>query len=212
VRSSNSALGFPSAGSSAENGDEHAGNSARRRHPKLQQLPTSTDFTTIYEAWFDVVAQWVRAMGGPAADHQDLAQDVFVVVHQQLHRFDGQNLPGWLYQIARHRVRDFRRLRWIRLFAARAPLSESLPCAALGPEAEALGQERRQILARLLSKLPGSMRDTLVLFEIEGFSGEEIAEIQSIPINTVWGRIHKARKRLSAYSGRLAKAERRLTS
>jgi DNA-directed RNA polymerase specialized sigma24 family protein len=35
-----------------------------------------------------------------------------------------------------------------------------------------------------------------VLFEIEGLSGEDIARLQEVPINTVWARIYKARKRL----------------
>jgi DNA-directed RNA polymerase specialized sigma24 family protein len=33
-----------------------------------------------------------------------------------------------------------------------------------------------------------------VLFEIEGYSGEEIAQIQSLPLKTVWTRLHHARK------------------
>jgi RNA polymerase sigma-70 factor (ECF subfamily) len=37
-------------------------------------------------------------------------------------------------------------------------------------------------------------RTTLVLFEIEGYSGEEIARIQDIPLATVWTRLHHARK------------------
>ena len=45
-----------------------------------------------------------------------------------------------------------------------------------------------------------------MLFEIDGYSGEEIAEIQGVPVNTVWARIHKARKKLKAS---LAKHESR---
>jgi DNA-directed RNA polymerase specialized sigma24 family protein len=35
-----------------------------------------------------------------------------------------------------------------------------------------------------------------VLFEIEGLSGEQIAQLQAVPINTVWARIYKARHKL----------------
>jgi RNA polymerase sigma-70 factor (ECF subfamily) len=38
-------------------------------------------------------------------------------------------------------------------------------------------------------------RTAFVLFEIEGYSGEEIAELEQIPVNTVWTRLHHARKR-----------------
>lgn len=154
------------------------------------------DFAVIYATWFGAVSKWVRALGGPAADQQDLAQDVFLVVHQRLHEFDGHNVAGWLYQIARRRVRDFRRLRWFRLFATRAPLSESLPHVASDPEADLYVTELEACLVRMLAKLPESQRATFLMFEIEGYSGEEIAALQHVPLNTVWGRIHKARKKL----------------
>ena len=38
------------------------------------------------------------------------------------------------------------------------------------------------------------LRTAFVLFEIEGYSGEEIARIQDIPLGTVWTRLHLARK------------------
>ena len=38
------------------------------------------------------------------------------------------------------------------------------------------------------------LRTTFVLFEIEGYSGEEIARIQDVPLGTVWTRLHHARK------------------
>ncbi len=43
------------------------------------------------------------------------------------------------------------------------------------------------------------------LFEIEGYSGEEVAKVQGVPINTVWARIHKARKKLQERASRVDK-------
>jgi RNA polymerase sigma-70 factor, ECF subfamily len=37
-------------------------------------------------------------------------------------------------------------------------------------------------------------RAAFILFEIEGYSGEEIARIHGIPLKTVWTRLHHARK------------------
>ena len=50
------------------------------------------------------------------------------------------------------------------------------------------------MLQTLLAKLAEAQRTTFVLFEIEGLSGEEIARIQEIPVNTVWTRLHHARR------------------
>ncbi len=160
-------------------------------------------FDEIYDAWFDEVAKWIRAMGGPEADRDDLVQDVFVTVHRRLCEFDGRNLAGWLYRITRRKVRDFRRLRWYRLFLGRAPVPEELASVTRGPEKDFSDKEDQAILLRLLDKLPEAQRSAFVLFEIEGCSGEEIAQLCGAPINTVWARIRKARMKLVKELARL---------
>ena len=162
----------------------------------------AVEFEAIYHRFFDEVRRWIRALGGPDADRDDLAQDVFLIVHRCLPAFDGENLPGWLYQITRRRVRDFRQLRWFRLFLTGARADDSLVSPTETPESALRNREDEQTLTRLLSKLPEAQRAAFVLFEIEGYSGEEIARLQSVPINTVWARVHKAREKLALAIGR----------
>jgi len=155
------------------------------------------EFRAVYERWFNDVSRWIRAMGGPEAEREDLVQDVFLVVYRRLPDFDGQNLPGWLYQIARHRVRDFRRLLWVKhAFFGRAPVPESLTSAQASPADSLETSQKRATLERLLDQLNDAERAALVLFEIDGYSGEQIAEIQGVPLNTLWARLYKARKKL----------------
>jgi RNA polymerase sigma-70 factor (ECF subfamily) len=164
------------------------------------------EFETLYEEWFDEVARWIRAMGGPAADREDLVQDVFLVVYRRLPDFDGKNIAGWLYQIARRRVRDFRRLFWVRaLFGSSVPLSENLMKAGPTPAEVLETKERGALLNVMLASLNPDQRAAFVLFEIEGYSGEEIARLQQVPLNTVWARIHKARKKLCSRIDKLEK-------
>jgi RNA polymerase sigma-70 factor (ECF subfamily) len=165
------------------------------------------EFREIYDHWFGPVSRWVRAMGSPQAESEDLVQDVFVVVHRRLPDFDGNNLPGWLYQIARRRVRDFRRLAWVKrtLFGGE-PLLERLSKG--GPSAfDAVEtNEKRALLEQLLTSLNESERAALMLFETDNYTCEQVAELQGVPVSTVWARIHKARKKLKA---QLAKREDR---
>ena len=159
--------------------------------------PTHADFDAIYEQWFHDVTRWVRAMGGPHADQEDLVQDVFLVAHRRLKDFDGANVGGWLYQIARRRVRDHRRLRWVKsVLLLRAPVSDGAPLRGPGPADSFETKEKQRVLERLLEKLNQAERVAIMLFEVEGYSGQEIARIQGVPLNTVWARIHKARKKL----------------
>jgi RNA polymerase sigma-70 factor (ECF subfamily) len=187
--------------------DQDAGSLVRAQAPALRR----PSFEEIYRTYFDEVCRWTRILGGPEAEREDLVQDVFVVVHRRLDEFDGQNVPGWLYQITRRRVRDFRRLRWFRVLLQRTQVEDVVASPAPGPEA-ALGQQQETeklaaFLGHLLSRLPESQRVAFSLFEIEGYSGEEIAKLQNVPINTVWARIHKARVKLAASAARLRRRE-----
>jgi RNA polymerase sigma-70 factor (ECF subfamily) len=161
-------------------------------------------FDEIYEKWFDDVSRWIMALGGTKADLDDLAQDVFVVVYRRLPEFNGDNVPGWLYQIVRRKVSDFRRLFWIRrVLRPGATLGVDLPEPGPTPADVLDTKKKGLLLEELLGKLNPDYRAAFVMFEIQGYSGEEIADIQGVCLNTVWARIHKARKQLKERIGRL---------
>lgn len=157
------------------------------------------DFKAVYDRWVVEVARWIRAMGGPPADRDDLIQEVFVVVHRRLPDFDGENLPGWLYRITAHQVRDFRRRLWVKhIFSRSVPLTESMPAPGPTPVMSVESRQKRDFLDGLLSRMSVPLRTAFVLFEIEGYTAEEIARMQGTRINTVRARILRARKKLSA--------------
>jgi RNA polymerase sigma-70 factor (ECF subfamily) len=166
-------------------------------------------FEALYEQWFDDVSRWVRALGARDADREDLVQDIFMVVHRRLADFDGQNVAGWLYRIAGRKVRDHRRLLWVRqLFGSKSlPLADGMLQTRQSALDELETKQKRELLERLLAKLNADQRAAFVLFEIEGNSGEEIAKLQGVPINTVWARIHKARKKLQDQAERFDKRQ-----
>lgn len=168
-------------------------------------------FEALYDQWFTDVSRWVRALGAREADRDDLVQEVFLVVHRRLPDFDGQNVPGWLYQIARRKVRDHRRLLWVKqLFGTTSqPLGDATLFTDRSPLQELETKQKRELLEELLGKLSADQCAAFTLFEIEGNSGEEIAAIQGVPINTVWARIHKARKKLQEQAQRLEKRQSR---
>jgi len=166
------------------------------------------DFERIYQDWFEEVCRWIRALGGPDADRDDIAQEVFMVVRRRLCAFDGANLAGWLYQITKRQVRDFRRRTWFSHIFTRRRLDEpdTLPHADQNPATALEHKESQRVLYGILDKLRESRRSTFVLFEIEGLSGEEIAQIQGIPINTVWTRLYHARKDFFALAAKQHRA------
>ena len=163
---------------------------------QARSTPVVPGFQEIYEKWFEDVIKWLYALGIPSSDTEDLAQEIFLVVRRGLSRFDGGNLPSWLYRITELTARDHRRRAWFKNLTRRrrdVDLSE-LPHASDGPARAYEHAESRRLFQSLVAKMSEKRRTTFVLFEIEGYSGEEIAQIQDIPLGTVWTRLHHARR------------------
>jgi RNA polymerase sigma-70 factor (ECF subfamily) len=163
------------------------------------------DFQSVYNTWLGDVSRWIHALGGPEADRDDIVQEVFIVVRRRLRDFRGDNVAGWLYRITRRQVRDFRRRVWFKhIFSRRRVVDlERIASRGTGPAAALEEKERLRILHALLERMQDDRRSALILFEIEGLSGEEIARIQDIPLATVWTRLHQARKELLALAQKL---------
>lgn len=157
--------------------------------------PAAEGFVPVYRAYFRDVCRWIAALCGPTADVEDLAQEVFIKIRRRLPKFDGQNLPGWLFVVTRSVVRDHKRLAWFRhLVLGLGGTHEHASSAEALPPATLERKEEQRRLYRLLDRMNRERREAFVLFEIGGYSGDEIASLQGIPVQTVWSRLHRARR------------------
>src|SRR5215510_13559362 len=68
----------------------------------------------IYRRSLKDVCRWAASLGGPAIDADDVAQEVFLVVHRRLAQFQGDDPTPWLYAITLRVVRGMRRRAWVR--------------------------------------------------------------------------------------------------
>jgi RNA polymerase sigma-70 factor (ECF subfamily) len=165
------------------------------------------DVTAVYREHGDFVWRTLQRMGVPAADLDDVLQEVFVVVHRRLASYDGRSKPTtWLYGIclriaSRHRRRAYFR-REVRHEDTREDADLATPERAL----EQVEAARR--LERLLATLAPEKRAVLVMFEIEEKSCQEIAEVSGVPIGTVHSRLHAARADLERAVARERKRAR----
>ncbi len=169
------------------------------------------DLATLYQTWFRPVYRWIRALCGPGIDAEDIAQEVFIVVQRQLGRFDGGNLAGWLYRIVQLQVRDHQQRAWFRNVFSR-PRDVVLD-QIVSPAADQADQlerkEREMYLYELVNQLNPLWRDSFLLFEVAGLTGEEIASLQGIPAATVRTHLSRARKEIVAVMTRLQAREER---
>lgn len=159
---------------------------------------TGLHFEQVYTQSFHQVCRYLRAHGAPDCELEDLAQEVFLVVQRKLPKFDGRNLPGWLYRIAALTVADHRRRAWFRRFFHRQrelPLDQAAPGA--DPSEHLDRRQREERLRSILSCLSEKHRAAFILFEIEGMSGDQIAALLEIPVATVWTRLYHARQKFA---------------
>jgi RNA polymerase sigma-70 factor (ECF subfamily) len=163
------------------------------------------EFEGVYDRFFHDVERWLRAMGAPPAEVEDLAQEVFVVVSRKLGTFDGRNLPGWLYRIASLTARRFRRRPWYKhLFSRRSEIdADTFAWVGSGPAETVERREAQEELSRVLLRMTEKRRTAFILFELEGYSGEEIAAMLEVPVATVWTRLYHARQEFAALADAL---------
>jgi RNA polymerase sigma-70 factor, ECF subfamily len=171
--------------------------------------PSPPDFSAVYHEWFHDVCRWARSLGCPDADIEDVAQEVFVTVQRRLPDFKEGKLSSWLYTITARATRDHRRRAWFRhLLRPRESIEmDRFALSAPGPAERLERLEDRRLLARLLAGLSDKKRTVLLLFEVEGYTGEEIAALQGVPVDTVWTRLHTARRELKAKLLRIQRRE-----
>lgn len=167
--------------------------------------PGALSAEQVYELHADFVWRSLQHLGVRDADLEDLGQEVFVTVHRSLSRFDGRSkLTTWLFGICLHLAQRHRRRGYFRFEFLHAEPPERIDPQT--PEARYAEVEARRKLERLLDQLSPERRVTFVLFELEGMSCEEIAELTAVPLGTVYSRLHLARKLVSAAAARLRRS------
>lgn len=150
-------------------------------------------FRVLYDGHFDFVFRTCRRLGLHEADAEDATQEAFLVASRKLDRFESGKLSTWLYRIAanvvsaRHRSR---RVREALRFLWAEPEEPEAPSPARAYEAREAARNVGQVLARMAPK----KREVFALFELEGLSGEAIAERVGCKIDTVWTRLYHARR------------------
>jgi RNA polymerase sigma-70 factor (ECF subfamily) len=111
--------------------------------------------------------------------------------------FEGRSkLRTWLYGICLRVASDYRRRAHIRRERAVAdPARDLAEPEERAPDAQV---QARAELRALLDELDEDKRAVVVLYEIEGFSMKEVAEILDCPLQTAYSRLHAARDRMMA--------------
>ncbi|MCX6155762.1 MAG: RNA polymerase sigma factor [Candidatus Kapabacteria bacterium] len=137
-------------------------------------------------------SRFARAITGNRDDALDLINDTIVAAFENFEKIRNHYAFGaYIYSIA---LRIYKRKVWrSRIFGVlNQEYEEIIPVR----ESNAETNIDVEILYKALDKLPESQKEAVILFEISGFSLEEIQAIQGGSLSGVKSRLKRARERL----------------
>ena len=132
------------------------------------------------------------------ASPDDLVQDVIVTALQTAHRYEDDNLWGWLLAILHGHVRNASRRAHARIMV---PLSGPDDDAAVMEFPVAATQEQPLHLDDVMTALrtlPAADQEIIWLARVDGLSQDAIAVQLDLPLGTVYSRLSRATARLRA--------------
>lgn len=162
-------------------------------------LPAFNQLVLAYQdSAFRAACWWVY----DEASAEDVVQSVFLAAYRRIRDFRGTSFRNWLLKMVRNACIDELRRRkrhpWLALEFHNAD-DEEIESAKwmispeLSPEETLVQQESWQRIEQAIRQLPDSMREVIVLIDIEELDYAEVASVLNIPLGTLKSRIWRAR-------------------
>lgn len=164
-------------------------------------------FDQLVGTYMDRIYNYVARMVHDPIEAEDIAQEAFVKAYRNLPSFRGAStFQTWLYRIASNLTIDSvrRRQRRDNTCSLDAPMDteegelarEQADASTPGPVQDLETAETRRQVHRAIQQLSPKLRSVVILYELQGLSYEEIAEILGCPLGTVKSRLFNARMEL----------------
>ncbi|RKU33382.1 hypothetical protein C6499_01295 [Candidatus Poribacteria bacterium] len=159
-------------------------------------------FTTLvkkYQKWVHTLV-WRKI--GDFHTAEELTQDIFLKVYKKLSTLKPPDrFPGWLYVITTRHCSTWLRKKQEPTTSLNAIPTTELEALCYARYEAARGEEasiehQRELVKRLLQKLPESERTVVTLYYLAEMTSEEVGAFLGVSPNTIRSRLRRARKRL----------------
>ncbi len=157
-------------------------------------------FKRYRERVFRLIARLIRE----EYDRDEILQKTFISIFESLKRFKMESsLDTWIYSITTRvcmdRLRKAYRKNIISLSQEPEESMDSYMSKGKNPEEKTNNSEQIRLVYKALGRLDPEKRAIIVLYEIEGFSVDEIAGITRKPPGTIKSKLFHTRKELKNY-------------
>lgn len=155
------------------------------------QAGSEPAFRALYHRSAPRVHAWLARVLGPRPDVLDVLQEVFVQVHRSIASFRGESsFTAWLHRVTLNVAHSHLR----RAGPPLLPLPEvDTHGNAAADEARLMARSELRALYRAMETLSPEKRIAFALYELEGLSLKEIAELTEAGVPTVAARLRRAR-------------------
>jgi RNA polymerase sigma-70 factor (ECF subfamily) len=146
---------------------------------------------TLFEDHYDSIWRLLRRFGVPASQADDAAQQVFLVLAERIADVRAGSERAFLFGTALRVATGLRRV------ARREVPTENADeeSSTLPRPDELMDQKRaRDALDGVLQQMAGDLRSVFILYELEGFTTPEIADMVEVPLGTAASRLRRARE------------------
>ena len=155
------------------------------------------------DAWDELLALYGERVynlalhfAGSAMDAEDLTQEIFLRLYQNLRLYRGDvPLAAWALRLSRNLCIDYyrRARRERRALNVSDEVLAGLPAGGEDPQAEAQRRQQLRAVYRGLEEMPEDLAEVVLLRDLQGWSLEETAACLEVPVGTVKSRLHRAR-------------------
>jgi len=164
---------------------------------RLAQRGAARAFQALVVKYQRRIARHVARYVGRASDVEEVVQDAFIRAYRGLASFRGDaSFYSWLYRIATNAAFSFLKKSAGEVQADERPDEGFEPGVTdeQSPERVLIAKQIGDAVERAMARLQPELAEALVLYEVEGKSYKEIAQMLGTPIGTVRTRIFRARE------------------
>jgi RNA polymerase sigma-70 factor, ECF subfamily len=154
-------------------------------------------FDKIYADNITGVVNFVSRMINDKEKVNDLVQEIFIRVFQNIRKLKHEFEKPWLFTISRNVVYDYlRKQKVINEYIDIIDNVDSLNSPENSPEFNLLNSELRDRLESAIEELPFKLKEVFLLRFEAGLKFKEISSILNCPVNRLLGRMHMAIKQI----------------
>lgn len=151
------------------------------------------EFLKIHDDYYDRIKRFILSVVKDSWTADDIVQETFIRINKHIGSLrDSSRLSSWIYRIAWNLCMDYQKKKDE---ISNQDGLEGLSCG-IKIQQRMEQHEMGVCVQGKINRLPDTLRLPMILFDIEGLSHAEIADILDITIDNAKVRLHRARAEL----------------